>query len=155
MIREKFWWSWWWSCLGSGPLFTYMLLSPSSSYRLLAVPPPGFPVGRAIWIQADLAHSACRLDGGKRRNSQKWTQTDVQVSRHVCTSPLCLWKVIKCWGHHVDVDSLVISLKVQKVIFGKCRYSLLQELDSNKEKLLLSNCTIPQNPRFDWLPWAD
>lgn len=49
---------------------TYMLLSPSSSYRLLVVPPPGFPVGRAIWIRADLAHSACRLEGGKRQDSQ-------------------------------------------------------------------------------------
>lgn len=24
-----------------------------------------------------------------------------------------------------------------------------------KEKLLLSYCTFPQNPRFDWLPSAD
>lgn len=49
---------------------TYMLLSPSSSYRLLVVPPPGFPVGKAIWIRADLAHSACRLKGGKIQDSQ-------------------------------------------------------------------------------------
>lgn len=42
---------------------TYMALSPSSSYRLLAVPPPGLPVGSAIWMRAVLAHSAWRLDG--------------------------------------------------------------------------------------------
>lgn len=65
-------------------LLTYMLLSPSSSYRLLAVPPPGFPVGRAIWIQADLAHSACRLDVGNRRDSQKRTHMDVHVNTHMC-----------------------------------------------------------------------
>ena len=48
--------------------FTYMALSPSSSYKLLAVPPPGLPVGRAIWIRAVLAHSAWRLDTTGRKN---------------------------------------------------------------------------------------
>ena len=49
--------------------FTYMALSPSSSYRLLAVPPAGLPVGRAIWIRAVLAHSAWRLDTAERKQS--------------------------------------------------------------------------------------
>lgn len=48
---------------------TYMALSPSSSYRLLAVPPPGLPVGSAIWIRAVLTHSAWRLDTQKSKHS--------------------------------------------------------------------------------------
>lgn len=67
--------------------FTYMALSPSSSYRLLAVPPPGLPVGNAIWIRAVLAHSAWRLDTAGRKHSEL---SEVRVKSQ-------LYKVVKWW----------------------------------------------------------
>lgn len=65
-----------------------MALSPSSSYRLLAVPPPGLPVGSAIWMRAVLAHSAWRLvraEGEEKKKKMQLAQpTAVQIWIHVC-----------------------------------------------------------------------
>lgn len=57
-------WGWGWGTDNKGSWLTHMLLSPSSSYRLAVGAPAGGalpPGGKAIWILAVLAHSACRL----------------------------------------------------------------------------------------------
>lgn len=69
---------------------THMLPSPSSSYRLAEGAPAGGafpPGGRAIWILAVLAHSACRL----RRAD---TCTSVS-SAHVFKQHSCLVWIIR------------------------------------------------------------